>query len=266
MPAYWPLFCLLKLQNHFQMYSSMSVPSLIYTSNIASCTLITGLLMSVPAINKSEANVTFGYRGRQPLFNRGEVIITGNPRVVQGPFGSAIKFTELDSVVYRFSATEPFPCPFDILQCRSGFTMSFWIQLQNATVSLYREYMKLGNRIIVRKYRSPYSIRFRMFADKYRWFNKVRVAEEWTHMTIVLKMTESLIYINGQKRSRNVPKETDRSVMLSNELWLGNDSNPGEFSIGNVELWSGTKQPVFIWRLYQEGLLEAWSVLKLSVV
>ena len=143
------------------------VPSLIYTFNFALRPSITGLLISIPAINKSEANVTIGYRGRQPLFNRGEVIITGNPRVVQGPFGNAMSFTELDSVEYRFSVTQPFPCPFDILQCRNGFTMSFWIQLQNATVSLYREYMKLGNRIIVRKYRSPYDIRFRMYANTY---------------------------------------------------------------------------------------------------
>ena len=94
--------------------------------------------MSIPAINKSEANVTFGCHDQQALFNRDEVNITGNPRVVQGPFGSAMSFTGLDSVVYRFNVTKPFPCPFDMLQCRSGFTMSFWIQRQNVTLGLYR--------------------------------------------------------------------------------------------------------------------------------
>ena len=213
--------------------------------------------MSVPAINKSEVNVTFGYRDHQPLLNRGDVTVTGNPSVVQGPFGNAISFTEFDMMLYRFDVTEPFPCPFDILRCQEGFTLSVWIQLKNATLDRHRSYLNLGNSIVIKKFVVPYVVRLNMFATNSRWYNEVRAAEEWIHIAVMWKITESVSYMNGQKMFIYSPRNTGTSVMLSNELWFSGDSNPGEFSMGNLQLWTGMKSPVFVWRLYQEGLLEA---------
>ena len=216
--------------------------------------------MSVPAISKSEVNVTFGYRDHQPLLNRGDVTVTGNPKVVQGPFGNAISFTEFDMMLYRFDMTEPFPCPFNILRCQEGFTLNLWIQLKNATLDRHRSYLKLGNSIFIKKFVVPYVVRLNMFAAHSKWYNEVHVAEEWVHIAVIWKLTESLSYMNGQKMYQYLPIDTARSEILSNELWFSSDSNPGKFSIGNVELWSGMKSPVFIWRLYQDGLVEGWSV------
>ena len=217
---------------------------------------ITGLLLSVPASNKSEANVIFGKHKLQPLYHRGDVTVTGYPRVVKGPFGSAISLTKLDRVVYRFDVSEPFPCPFDILQCQDGFTLSLWIQLKNVTQGLHRVYLKLGNNVILKKYIAPHVVRFNALADNYKWYNEVYVAEKWIHIAVIWKLTESFSYMNGQKMFKYAPGNPDISVVSNNELQFSSDSNPGDFSIGNVELWSGAKSPLFIWRLYQEGLLD----------
>ena len=223
------------------------------------CPSITGLLISVPVTNKSEANITFGNHEIQPLFNKGDVVVTGSPIVVQGPFGNAISCTKLDSVVYRFDVVEPFPCPFDILQCRSGFTLGFWIYLNNATMGMYRNYLKMGTSIIVKKNIISHLVRFNMIADNYIWYNEVYVAGEWVHIAVIWKLTESLTYVNGQKMLKMPRHNSGVSGTMSKELQFS-DSNPGEFSIGNVQLWSGVKPPVFIWRLYQEGLVEALSI------
>ena len=253
-----PYHSLIYLQLNRAHHWLLSSYQLLHIS-VQSCPSITGLLISVPVTNKSEANITFGNHETQPLFNKGDVVVTGSPRVVQGPFGNAVSCTKLDRVVYRFDVVEPFPCPFDILQCRSGFTMSFLIHLKNATMGNYRNYLKMGNSIIVKKNVIPHLVRFNMLADNYKWYNEVIVSGEWDHIAVIWKPTGSLSYVNGQKISKHARHYSGVSASVSKELQFS-DSNPGEFSIGKVQLWSGVKPPVFIWRLYQEGLVEAWSV------
>ena len=134
--------------------------------------------------------------------------------------------------------------------------MGFWIHMKNATMGMYRNYLKMGTSIIVKKYVIPHLVRFNMFADNYKWYNKADVAGEWVNIAVIWKLTESLTYVNGQKMSKMARHNSGVSGTMSKELQFS-DSNPGEFSIGNVQLWSGVKPPVFIWRLYLEGLVEA---------
>ena len=96
-----------------------------------------------------------------------------------------------------------------------------------------------------------------MFADNYKWYKEDPVADEWVHIAVIWKPTDSLSYLNGQKMFKYVRNNIKIPVVLNSEMQLSSASNPGEFSAGNVDLWSNMKSPGFIWKLYQEGLSNA---------
>ena len=73
-------------------------------------------------------------------------------------------------------------------------------------------------------------------------------------------------YVNGLKTVQKLKETRNKPSDIKNEVYFNQNLNAGNFSVGPIQLWAGGKSPVFIWRLFQEGLNdydENWELLSM---
>ena len=205
-----------------------------------------------------DGNVSFNTRSMKPLFNRAEAMIIGTPSVVTSPVGNGIRFTTRDSIGYKFPVSEPWPCPFDIDTCRTGLTLGIWFRWEYVVSSYYRRYITLGDAFSF--YRrstitsNMVSLRWNFDRELSRFSGFFLVPGKWQLVSWMLNHTHQIDYLDGLKiRTR---KEIAMKIGsdITNELHFNKNLDAGNFSVGQIQLWSGRKSPVFMWRLYQQGL------------
>ena len=207
-----------------------------------------------------DGHVNLNTHGMKPLFNQAAVAITGTPSVVITPVGNGIRFTDSDRVSYTFPVSEPWSCPFDINECTTGLILSFWFRWEYVISSYYRNHITLGKSFHV--IRPPNEIdnwialRWKV-GREFSWYNGYAlVPDQWHLVMWMLNHTHSVSYLDGLK-SKARRKETqvrDSAIEIVNELHFNTNLNAGGVSVGQIQLWSGRKSPVFMWRLYHEGL------------
>ena len=207
--------------------------------------------------NTTEGNISYT-SGCTPHLDHVEVMVIGNPRIVPSPVGNGIHFTDSDYVGYKILVSEPWPCPFDINQCQKGVTLSFWFRWEYVVSTYYRKYITLGNTFQV--YRASgitnTMVSLRWNVDrKFSWyFSANPIPGEWNLVMWKVNDTHSVGYLNGLKRYTRLKETRSNPSDIVNELHINPHLNAGNFSVGQMQLWFGGKSPVFMWRLYQEGL------------
>ena len=219
---------------------------------------ISGLLLHIRNSNITEDNVIFNMPDLQPHFAHVGFTFGGNPDVVPNPVGNGICFTDRDRVSYKFLVSEPWPCPFDINECPTGFTLSLWFRWEYIFSDNFRKYITLGNAFKV--YRTPnvggsfISLRWNV-DNGFSWYSVANlVPGEWTLVMWMVNQTHSVEYLNGLKHNTRPREAVANPSDITNELYINRDLNAGNFCVGQMLLWAGQKSPVFMWRLYQEGL------------
>ena len=193
-----------------------------------------------------------------PLFNQTEVTIIGNPIIITSPVGYGIRIADNDKIIYKFPVSEPWPCPFDVNQCPIGFTLSFWFRWEYIVSSYYRYYITLGNAFMVGRAptHTSHMLQMRWNVDaEFTWYNALRVTPgEWNLMMWIVNHTHSTAYLNGIKVKTRLKAKRVFPSTISNEIHINTNSNAGNVAVGQMRLWAGRKSPVFMWRLFHEGL------------
>ena len=215
--------------------------------------LISELLLQIVHGSVNSDNATLELNSLQPSIYHTDKFVVGNPEVVQSPVGMGIRCTAEDRVTFVYPLTEPMPCPFDLNQCPDGFTFTMWFRAEPSMSNLYKDYMSLGTAF--KMYRPPDTrLDFSWTNDGYRWWNGIRVPEEeWVHVAIVWNFTHTVAYLNGENYRVLGRQTSSQSARVENEIRFSDDK-PGNYSVGRIDFWSGRASPVFIWKLYQNGL------------
>ena len=217
------------------------------------------LLLHLPNSNLTCGNITLTKSDLQPFFDHFNVILTGAPSIVASPVGNGIHLTTDDRAAYYFPVSEPWPCPFDITQCPSGITLSFWFRWDNLVSSYYRYFVSMGNTFLVYRQKNDLKPNLNLrwnVGKQFSWYNSINMKPgEWHLLTWMVNHTHSVGYRNGKKGKTRLKEISGRDEIKSNELNINRYLNTGNFSIGPIQVWSGRKSPVFIWRLFQEGML-----------
>ena len=223
--------------------------------------VISDLLINLPHFDITRSNISFSPLDLHPLPNLVDVDIVGNPTIVQSPIGNAIRCTGRDSVVYKFDVVKPWPCPFNISQCRS-FTVSLWFWGEEYISNRFQHFFSMGSTWTI--YRRPKQdrVNFRWIADnEFTGYNSVENVpqEECVHFSVTWDESQTVTYLNGRKRRVISRRVSSKSAVMDRKLWLSGDDQPGNVSMGAIQIWSGKKSPVFLWRLYQEGRLPKYG-------
>ena len=205
----------------------------------------------------------------RPFFDHVEIITTGDPRIVSSPVGTGIRFAAEDRVSYKFPVSEPWLCPFYINQCPAGITLSFWFQCDSVVSNYYKYYITLGNTLLLYKQRTnPSKVHLRWNVDnQFSWYSNVDIhPDQWHLITWIVNHTHNVVYKDGVKYRTRLKGPFDWSPeRKGNTLHMNEYLNNGNFSVGPMQFWSGRKSPVFMWRLFQEGLRgydDIWSFLR----
>ena len=239
-------------------YSKMSIYFKQISNEFIIC--ISGLLLYIPNSNLTVGSVDFNLTEPQPHFEQTEVTIQGNPEAVPSPVGNAIRFTDGDRVSYKLAISEPWPCPLNFSKCLTGVTLSFWFRWEFIVGDNYRHYITMGNTF--RVYRRPritstmISMRWKIDSEYSWWAGANVVPREWNLVTWMVNRTHNVVYLNGLKHKTRSIKSKVILGGINNELYFNRNLKVGNFSLGQMKLWYGQKSPVFIWRIYQEGLLQ----------
>ena len=220
------------------------------------------LLIHLSNSDIARGNLSLSTLDLHPLFDQVEVDILGNPTIVQSPTGNAIRCTGRDSVVYKFDVVKPWPCPFNISQCRS-FTVSLWFWGEEYLSTGFQDFLTMGSTWTIYRRPGQEKVSIRWVTDtEFTWYNTFPniPQEEWVHLSVTWDEFQTVTYLNGRKERVNPRKVSSTSVVMARELWLSGDNRPGNVSMGTIQIWSGKKSPVFLWRLYQKGLpdIEDW--------
>ena len=219
---------------------------------------ISGLLLRLLDLNETSDDTILELRGSQPYLSDEERVIVGNPKVVQSPVGYGIRCTTTDHVIFRYPVTDPMPCPFNIAECQEGFTLSLWFRWEKTAYTGYNEYIRIGGAFSMNRLPLKPRIDFSWYAlmiKKYRWWNTITVPEnEWVHVALIWNITHTVSYLNGEKSLEFPRRTTTISAAIGHEIRLVH-VKPAIYSLSGLRFWSGRASPVFIWRLYQEGLL-----------
>ena len=217
--------------------------------------VFSGLLLQILHLNGTSYETTLESRGLHPYISHNERIIVGNPRVVQSPVGYGIRCTLNDYIIFRYPLTDPMPCPFNILECQEGITLSLWFRGEKIGSTGWRSYFRTGGDFTVYGIPREPRIDFNWYTHKgHRWWNGINFPwNEWAHLALIWNITHTVSYLNGEKYNERPRSPSTKSVVISNEIRLAG-SNPANYSLSGLRFWSGRASPVLIWRLYQEGL------------
>ena len=221
------------------------------------CTSFSDLLLHIPNSNLSEGNLSLT-DDLQPFFDQAEVSTVGNPRTVSSPTGYGISLNTNDQVRYKFPISHPYPCPFYIKQCPTGFTPSFWFRWESLIQDKYRYYISLGNKVFYVYKSSNNALQMRWNVDaEFSWYSGAlyRIGfGKWYLITWRLDHGQCVLYVNGLRFATKIKENINNLRDMSNELYINPHRNNGNFSVGPMQWWAGRKSPVFIWRLFQDGL------------
>ena len=217
--------------------------------------VFSGLLLQILDLNGTSYETTLESRGLHPYISHNERIIVGNPRVVQSPVGYGIRCTVNDYIIFRYPLTDPMPCPFNILECLEGITLSLWFRGEKIGSTGWRSYFRTGGDFTVYGIPREPRIDFNWYTHKgHRWWNGINFPwNEWAHLALIWNITHTVSYLNGEKYKERLRSPSTKSVVISNEIRLAG-SNPAHYSLSGLRFWSGRSSPVLIWRFYQEGL------------
>ena len=161
-------------------------------------------------------------------------------------------------MIYDFNFDHLLPCPFNMSRCQKAVTLALWFRWVDGIKNRYTTFIQMGPGF--RLYKAPHpdkKIQFRWINyDSVTWYNLLYPAEnEWHHLTALWRPTHTTVYMNGRKQHMFSP-HTRPIQPFNDRVSFGSTSSPGEFSTTRMYMWSGAKSPVFIWRLYQDGLAE----------
>ena len=73
-------------------------------------------------------------------------------------------------------------------------------------------------------------------------------------MMWIVNHTHNVGYLNGIKVTTRPKYSRGFLSDISDEIHINTNRNAGSFAVGQMQLWAGRKSPVFMWRLFQEGL------------
>ena len=87
---------------------------------------------------------------------------------------------------------------------------------------------------------------------------------EWSLVAWVMNNTHNVRYINGVGNDPQLKTPVNLPATINNELYISdrNRFHSSNFSVGPIRIWAGRLSPVYMWRLFQEGLPdqnENWS-------
>ena len=220
------------------------------------------LLLQIPNSNLTEGTINLNTSDLQPYFDQAEVTIIGNPTIAVAPLGNGLHVTTDDRVVYKFPVSKPWPCPFDIAECPTGITVSFWFRRNYVMTSTQKDFFRFGKvfRIYTphgHKY-SVISMRWFIEGNSYVYGYSRILSGKWNLVSWVINNTHTISYVNGVRKhigQRNIDTWTV-NVNINNELYVGgaNRALRANFSVGSLRLWAGRMSPVYMWRQFQEGL------------
>ena len=216
------------------------------------------LLLHIPNSELNEGNLHLSTPDIKPLFNQTEVTVIGIPIIVTSPIGSGIHITDKDKIIYKFSVSKPWPCPFDINQCPTGLTLSFWFRWEYVFSNYYRYYITLGKVLTVnrppRYTNNLLQMRWNV-GKEFSWYTGLLVMPgDWNLMMWIVNHTHSVGYLNGIKVQTRLKENRMSLNDISDEIHINTNGNAGSFAVGQMRLWAGRKSPVFMWRLFHEGL------------
>ena len=165
-------------------------------------------------------------------------------------------------MIYDFNFDRLLPCPFNMSRCQKAVTSSLWFRWVDGFKDSYTTFIQIGSGFQL--YKAPHPdkhIQFRWVNyDSMTWYNLLTPVEnEWHHLAAIWQATHTTMYIDGRKRYHMYPPDTRSMEPFNERVSFGSTSFPGEFSTTRMYVWSGAKSPVFIWRLYQDGLAEFWN-------
>ena len=213
------------------------------------------LRLQILHANGTHHNTTAEYSGLESSILHDEMVIFGNPMVVKSPVGTGIRCTAQDGVVIRYLLSDPLPCPFNITRCGVGLSFSMWFRGEKTTFTRYKNYIKMDNVFCVYRPGMSSQLRFRWNTHKeHSWYNSIMIpVNEWVHVVLIRNDSHTISYYNGGFRGARARETSGRSVVMTNEIKIA-DPRPGNYSVGRLAFWSRRVSPVFVWRLYQEGL------------
>ena len=215
--------------------------------------------MHIPNSNLREGNVQLSTTSLQAFYNETEVVIAGNPTAVTSPVGNGTRLTPADRVRYMFPVSAPWPCPFDINQCPNGVTLSIWFRWDYfVIIPRLRRFISLGNYVYLYRphkvYNNLLSLRWVVDTRHFLYSGFSVIPGQWTHILWMVNNTHIVWYRNGQKGKTTAVINRRLPRGLSRKLSLNEAFDMGTFFVGPINIWAGRRSPVFMWRLYQEGL------------
>ena len=214
------------------------------------------LLLHLPTSILTEGNISLSTPEYQPLYDQAEVIITGNPTTVRSPVGNVIFFTSEIQLVYKVNVAQPWPCPFDFHQCSTGVTIGFWFWWNSIDMSKKRYVISLSRVFhFFKDKKGIHAFNIRANDDTGTWYGATILAPgKWSYVMWMINGTNYVRYVNGSK-GKTGPKGPNTVAMQYDNRWKINPGlETGNFSLGPIQVWSGRKSPVFMWRLFQDGL------------
>ena len=103
--------------------------------------------------------------------------------------------------------------------------------------------------------------------DKFSWYYGPKFnPDKWNLITWKVNNTHSVGYVNGLKTFQKLKVTGNMPSEIKNEVYFNPNLDAGNFSVGPLQLWASGKSPVFIWRLFPEGLNdydENWELLSM---
>ena len=216
------------------------------------------LLLRLPNSNLTEGNLSLSTPEFQPLYDQAEVSITGNPATVSSPVGNGILVTNENRIVYKVNVAQPWPCPFDFYQCTAGVTVGIWFWWDSMILRHKKKNDILSLGSVFRFYKGHKNIDFIMRSNNNTgsWFGMPKLAPgKWNLIMWMMNDTHFVYYVNGFKqKTKAIGPDRGIDTKATNEWRINQDLNAGNFSLGPVQVWSGRKSPVLMWRLFQQGL------------
>ena len=229
--------------------------------------LLSDLLVQTSNSNLTEGAINLKTPNFHPHFDKAEVTIIGNPTSVAAPLGNGLHVTNEDGVVYTFPVSKPWPCPFDIAECSTGITVSFWFRRNYVVTTTQNHFVRFGNVFMIYAPRDhKYSvITMRWYNGNGYWYGYTGIPSgKWNLVASVINDTHIVGYLNGLRKKAGRKLAAMSTVDINNELYVSNPNRfiRSNFSVDPIWIWDGRLSPVYNWRLFQKILPdqdENWS-------
>ena len=215
--------------------------------------------MHIPNSNLTEGKAKLDTTKLHSLYNEADILITGSPKTVTSPVGNGTRLTPVDQVRYMFPVSAPLPCPFDINQCPNGVTLSIWFRWEYFLIATrHRKFISLGSCMYLYRPNAVssnlLSLRWVVNTKNSFFGGFIATPGQWNHIVWVVNNTHSVWYRNGLKGKTKALTNRRLSCGFGRRLTLNVALDKGTFAVGPINFWAGRRSPVFMWRIYQQGL------------